>query len=69
MLPDKCFHLGANGPDGAWFHVDYSADMVNWTSICTNQVINGAIDFVDPDAQSDQARFYRAVPESGPPPY
>jgi len=68
LLPDRCFHLSAAGPDGAWFHVEYSTDMVHWSSICTNQVVDGSIDFVDPDAQSDQARFYRAVPEAGPPP-
>jgi hypothetical protein len=64
----NCFQLSSTGPDGAWFHVEFSTDMANWTSICTNQVVDGTIDFVDPDAQNDQARFYRAVPEAGPPP-
>ncbi|HWV99888.1 MAG TPA: Ig-like domain-containing protein [Candidatus Acidoferrum sp.] len=68
MMPGNCFQLSSDGPDGAWFHVEFSTDMLNWTSICTNQVVNGSIDFVDPDAQNDQARFYRAVPESAPPP-
>jgi hypothetical protein len=68
ILPDHCFHLSGLGPDGNWFHVEYSVDMANWTSICTNQVVNGSIDFVDPDAQTEQVRFYRAVPESAPPP-
>ncbi len=67
MLPDKCFHLNATGPDGAWFHIEYSPDAVNWTPICTNQVIGGSIDFVDPDTAGNNAKFYRAVPESNPP--
>jgi hypothetical protein len=67
VMPDKTFHLSSTGPDGAWFHVEYSTDMLNWTPICTNQVVNGAIDFLDPDAQSSQLRFYRAVPEEIPP--
>ena len=67
MLPDKCFHLSATGPDGAWFQVQFSSDLLNWNSVCTAQVINGAIDFVDPDAQSEQVRFYRAMPQTGPP--
>src|ERR1017187_4713165 len=67
VLPDKCFHLSAAGPNGAWFHVESTADLLSWTPICTNQVINGSIDFVDPNAQSGQALFYRAVPEAGPP--
>lgn len=65
---DRCFHLKADGPDGAWFHVDYTTDFVSWTPVCTNQVVNGSIDFVDPDAQGDQLRYYRAVPQDAAPP-
>lgn len=67
MLPGGSFHLSADGPDGAWFHVEYSTGLGNWTPLCTNQVVNGAIDFVDPDAAANPARFYRAVPELSPP--
>jgi hypothetical protein len=67
VLPDKCFHLSAAGPNGAWFHIECTTDRLYWTPICTNQVINGSIDFVDPEAQRYQVRFYRAVPEAGPP--
>ena len=69
LLSDGSFHLQASGPDGAWFHVDYSADLLNWTSICTNQVVNGSIDFIDPDASADHSRFYRTVPQPAAPPY
>jgi Big-like domain-containing protein len=68
MMPGACFHLSATGPDGAWFHVEYSADLIHWTPICTNQVVNGCIDFVDPDAATNPSRFYRTVPELGGPP-
>lgn len=61
------FNLAASGPDAAWYHVEYSTDLLNWTPISTNQVVNGALDFVDPDGVSAPARFYRAVPEAGPP--
>jgi hypothetical protein len=67
VLPGNLFHLCARGPDGAWFHVEYTTDLVHWTPVCTNQVVNGGIDFIDPDAGSVPARFYRTVPESGPP--
>ncbi|HEV2329934.1 MAG TPA: hypothetical protein VGY56_14225, partial [Verrucomicrobiae bacterium] len=60
-LPDKCFRLSAPGPDGAWFSIECSADMVNWTPICTNQVVNGSIDFIDPDAPGYTTRYYRVV--------
>src|SRR5262249_50134721 len=67
VLPDLSFHMNATGPDGAWFHIESSSDLVNWTTLCTNQVVNGSIDFIDPDAQNNQSHFYRAVPEAGPP--
>ncbi|MGD0744014.1 MAG: Ig-like domain-containing protein [Verrucomicrobiota bacterium] len=68
LLPGNCFHLVTPGPDAAWFCIEYSTDLANWTPVCTNQVINGSIDFVDPDAQSNPSRFYRAVPLNSPPP-
>lgn len=67
MLPGSFFHLCANGPNGAWFHVEHSLDLVNWTPICTNQVVNGSIDFVDPNAAVDSGGFYRIVPEISTP--
>jgi hypothetical protein len=48
---------------------DGPTNRLNWTSICTNQVVNGSIDFINADAPSDQSRFYRTVPETNPPPY
>lgn len=67
MLPGTCFHLATPGPDAAWFSIECSTDLVNWTAVCTNQVVNGSIDFVDPDAASNSSRFYRAVPLNSPP--
>jgi hypothetical protein len=63
MLSDKSFHLSATGPDGAWFRVEVSSNMVDWTPVTYGQVINGSIDFVDPDTEGAASRFYRAVPE------
>ncbi len=62
VLPGGSFHLTATGPDGAWFYIQYSTDMVNWSVASTNQVFQGSIDFVDPEAASQASRFYRAVP-------
>jgi hypothetical protein len=67
VLPDKCFRIGSTGPDGAWFRIEYTTDLLNWTGICTNQVVAGSIDFIDPDAQQSQVRFYRAVSEANAP--
>lgn len=62
VLPDKCFRLSMPGPDGAWFSIESSSDLVNWTSICTNQVVNGSIDYIDPNACGASAIYYRVVP-------
>jgi hypothetical protein len=67
VTPGVGFNLAAAGPDGAWFYVEYSSDLLNWTPICTNQVVNGSVDFVDPDAATNPERFYRVVPDAGPP--
>jgi hypothetical protein len=62
VLTDGSFSFHLTGPDGAWFHVDYSTNGLSWTTICTNQVIDGSIYFVDPDATDSAARLYRAIP-------
>jgi hypothetical protein len=67
LLPGGSFHLVTPGPDAAWFCIEYSTNLNDWTPVCTNQVINGSIDFVDPDVQSNPSRFYRAVPLTNPP--
>ena len=67
VLPDKCFHISSTGPDGAWFRVEYTTDLSNWTAICTNQVFGGSLDFIDSDAPQSQLRFYRAAPETNAP--
>ena len=66
-LADRGFHLNTNGPDGAWFYLQNSSNLLNWTTVCTNQVIHGSLDYVDPDAASHAIRFYRTVPLPNPP--
>jgi len=66
-LADKCFRLSMPGPDGAWFSIECSTDLVNWASICTNQVVNGSIDFVDPNAPVSPGTYYRVVPVASAP--
>jgi hypothetical protein len=67
LLPDGSFHMRLTGPDGAWFHIDYSTDLIHWTTLCTNQVVEGSIDFIDPNAAIYPARNYRAVPIANAP--
>jgi hypothetical protein len=67
VLPDGTFHVSAAGPDGAWFFLQYSADLENWSNGSTNQIFQGSIDLADPDAPDNSSRFYRTVPVAGPP--
>jgi hypothetical protein len=67
VLPDQSFHLVMPGPDAAWYMVEYSTDLTHWTPICTNQVVNGTINFVDPGPVGGNARYYKAAPISGTP--
>jgi hypothetical protein len=66
-LPDRCFHLTQPATNGAWFRIEASANLIDWTVLCANSVTDGAIHFVDPDADETSQRFYRAVPEANPP--
>lgn len=69
LLPDGSFHINSTAPDGAWFVLQNSPDLVNWTSLGTNQVVQGSIDFIDPNAPNNSAGFYQVVPQAGPPSY
>lgn len=66
-LPDKCFRMSMPGPDGAWFSIESSTDLANWTPICTNQVVNGSIDFIDPSAPDYSGQYYQVVPVANTP--
>jgi hypothetical protein len=62
LLADGSFHVNASGPDGAWFCVQTSSNLVDWTCISTNQAFQGSVDFVDPGAPNYSSRFYNTVP-------
>jgi len=62
-LVDGTFHLCAPGTNGFGFCIRASADLVNWSPLCTNIVTEGAVHFVDPDAAQSGKRFYRVTPE------
>lgn len=71
LLPDGSFHFNASGtygaPDGAWFAVQNSSDLQNWSPVSTNQSFQGSIDFVDPDAPNNASGFYRILPLTNTP--
>ena len=63
-LRDGLFHFQLTGMNGFFFRVEASDDLVTWTPVCTNVVTEGAIHFVDPDADGHSRRFYRVLPEA-----
>lgn len=67
LLPDGSFHLNAAGPDGAWFNLMGSADLLHWSPVCTNQVVEGSIDFVDGNVAGNVLQYYQAVPQAAAP--
>lgn len=67
LLSDGSFHLNAGGPDGAWSATEVSTDLLNWSSVGTNQVFQGSLDFVDMNAPGNPVRFYLAIPQLTPP--
>ena len=54
------FGFNLSGAFGQTIVVDGSADLVNWTPLCTNVVSGGAVYFCDPASANSSWRFYRA---------
>lgn len=67
MLDDRLFHLALPGEPDRWFRVECSNDGSRWLPVGSVQVLDGALHFVDPDADELPARLYRAVPVDAPP--
>jgi len=43
--------------------LECSTDLARWLPLCTNVVTDGAVHFVDADADGHSRRFYRVLPE------
>jgi hypothetical protein len=66
VLPDGSFHVMKPAGVATCWRIEYSTNLLDWTPICTAVASDGALHFVDPDAEDSPARFYRAVPELNP---
>ncbi|MCI0743901.1 MAG: hypothetical protein L0Y58_00710, partial [Verrucomicrobia subdivision 3 bacterium] len=66
-LADGMFHVCLPGTNGHCVRIEGSHDLVRWVTICISEVRDGAIHFVDPDADGLPHRFYRAVREENCP--
>jgi hypothetical protein len=62
VLADRCFHLMKPGANGSWWRIECSTDLLHWTILGTNSVTDGALHFLDPNADERPSGYYRAVP-------
>ena len=60
---DGLFHLCLPGENGFGYRLECSTDLARWLPLCTNVVTDGAVHFVDADADGHSRRFYRVLPE------
>ena len=65
IMGDGLFLFALNGPAGSKWVIQYSSDLVSWTSIATYTVpASGSIPINDPITPGKSRCFYRAVPSS-----
>ena len=69
LLIDGSVHTSLPGTNGMNFCVQVSTDLVNWVPVCTNTILKGSAQFVDPDAMTSPKLFYRVVFVTAPPSY
>jgi hypothetical protein len=62
-LADGLFHVCLPALSGAYYSIEGSPDLDNWSKLGTRQVLDGAMHYVDTEAPGIQTRFYRLVPE------
>ncbi len=62
FLPDGSFRAAWPGATGLNYCLQLSTNLTDWIPVCTNTVVKGTIQFVDPEAGGLSRRYYRAVP-------
>jgi hypothetical protein len=62
QLPDRTFHVRADGRISLCYRIELSSNLTDWESLEANVVTEDDIHFVDPEAVDLGARFYRVVP-------
>jgi hypothetical protein len=66
-LADCSLHVSLPATNGMNFCLQISTDLVNWLPVCTNTVLKGSAQYVDPGASS--GLYYRIVPVATPASY
>ena len=66
-LADNSLHVSLPATNGLNFCLQISTDLVNWLPVCTNTVLKGSAQYVDPSAGT--GLYYRIVPVAAPASY
>jgi hypothetical protein len=66
-LSEDAVHVSLPATNGLAVSVQTSTDLINWLPVCTNKVLKGSAQFVDPDGGASPNLFYRIVPVTAPP--
>jgi ABC-type cobalamin transport system permease subunit len=65
-LADGTTHVSLPATNGMNFCLEISSDLITWVPVCTNTVLKGSAQYVDPDSSDGDNRFYRIVPAALP---
>jgi hypothetical protein len=68
-MADGSVHVSLPANNGLNFTLQISTDLMNWVSMCTNTVLKGSAQFVDPNAAGASNLYYRIVPANTAPTY
>jgi hypothetical protein len=66
ILPGRLFYLSRTAAEFNWLRIERSTNLVHWETIATNQVLQGSLHYLDPDSETADMLFYRAVPVEPP---
>ena len=68
-LADSALHISLPATNGLNYSLQISTDLVNWLPICTNTVLKGSAQFIDPNTTTSPSLYYRIVPVTTPASY
>ncbi len=68
-MADTSMHVSLPATNGMNFSLQVSTDLINWQPVCTNTVLKGSAQYVDPSGNGSSGLYYRIVPVATPAAY
>ena len=68
-MVDYTLHISLPATNGMNACLQISTNLVNWLPVCTNTVVKGSAQFVDPNGMTNPGLYYRIVPAATPASY